>query len=157
MPVTVLHVAGTDAERARRAVAEIRAESLAHNVFRGQVLSFGADVFGHAGMFVPGMAQLSFLRRPSLAADQLVLDPSTLAEVERQVVEVARHRDRLLAAGQHLKRGLLLFGPPGVGKTHTVRFLMSRLVGTTVVQLTGGALQYIAEAPSRGSRRACEA
>jgi hypothetical protein len=148
MPVTVLHVAGNDAERARRAVAEIRAESLVHNVFRGQVLSFGGDVFGHAGMFVPGMAQLSFLRRPSLAADQLVLDPSTLAEVERQVVEVARHRDRLLAAGQHLKRGLLLFGPPGVGKTHTVRFLMSRLVGTTVVQLTGGALQYIAEACS---------
>jgi hypothetical protein len=152
MPVTVLHVAGTDPERARRAVDEIRAEALARNVFRGQVLSFGGDVFGHGGMYVPGMTQLSFLRRPSLAADQLVLHPPTLAEVERQVVEVARHKERLLAAGQHLKRGLLLFGPPGVGKTHTVRFLMSRLVGTTVVQLTGGALQYIAEACSIARR-----
>jgi ATP-dependent 26S proteasome regulatory subunit len=61
---------------------------------------------------------------------------------------VARHKARLLGAGQHLKRGVLLFGPPGVGKTHTVRFLMSQLVGTTVVQLTGGALQFIAEACS---------
>jgi ATP-dependent 26S proteasome regulatory subunit len=148
MPVTFLHIAGTDPERARRAAAEIRAEALARNVFRGQVLSFGGDVFGHGDMFVPGIARLSFLRRPSLSAAQLVLDPHTLAEVERQIVEVARHKDRLLAAGQHLKRGLLLFGPPGVGKTHTVRFLMSRLVGTTVVQLTGGALQYIAEACS---------
>jgi hypothetical protein len=148
MPVTSLHVAGTDPDLARRAAAGIRAEALARNVFRGQVLSFGGDVFGHGEVFVPGIARLSFHRRPSLSAGQLVLGPRTLAEVERQVVEVARHKARLLGAGQHLKRGVLLFGPPGVGKTHTVRFLMSQLVGTTVVQLTGGALQFIAEACS---------
>jgi ATP-dependent 26S proteasome regulatory subunit len=145
--VTSLHVAGTDPERARQAAAEIRAEALTRNVFRGQVLSFGGEVFG-GEVFGHGEALLAFHRRPTLSPAQLVLDPQTLAEVERQVVEVARHKDRLLAAGQHLKRGLLLFGPPGVGKTHTVRFLMSRLAGTTVVQLTGGALQYIAEACS---------
>jgi ATP-dependent 26S proteasome regulatory subunit len=83
-----------------------------------------------------------------MSSDQLILAPETLAEVERQVVEVARHKDRLLAAGQHLKRGLLLYGPPGVGKTHTVRYLTSSLVGTTVLQLTGGALHLIAEACS---------
>jgi hypothetical protein len=43
----------------------------------------------------------------------------------------------MLASGQHLKRGVLLRGPPGVGKAHTVRFLMSRLTETTVVQMTG--------------------
>ncbi len=60
--------------------------------------------------------------------------PATLAAVQRQVVEVARHKDRLLAAGQHLKRGLLLYGPPGVGKTHTVRYLdRPASTGTTVV------------------------
>jgi ATP-dependent 26S proteasome regulatory subunit len=68
--------------------------------------------------------------------------------VQRQIVEVARHKERLLAAGQHLKRGLLLYGPPGVGKTHTVRYLMSALVQTTVIQLTGNALHLIAEACS---------
>nr|WP_239521773.1 ATP-binding protein [Geodermatophilus sabuli] len=71
-----------------------------------------------------------------------------MGEIERQVVDVARHKVRLLAAGQHLKRGLLLYGPPGVGKTHTVRYLIGRLPGTTVVQLTGGALHLIAEACS---------
>ncbi|NYJ06848.1 AAA family ATPase [Petropleomorpha daqingensis] len=147
MPVSSLHVTGTDPERARQAAAEIRAEALARNVFRGQVLSFGGEVFGFE-VFGQGEALLSFHRRPVMTADQLVLDAGTLAEVQRQVVEVARHKERLLAAGQHLKRGLLLYGPPGVGKTHTVRFLMSRLVGTTVVQLSGGALQFISEACS---------
>nr|WP_243850603.1 ATP-binding protein [Modestobacter marinus] len=115
---------------------------MGQNVFRGQVLSFGAEVFGH------GQTLLQFHRRPALAADQLVLAADTLAEVERQVVEVARHKEQLLAAGQHLKRGVLLYGPPGVGKTHTVRYLTSRLTGTTVLQLTGNALHLIAEACS---------
>ena len=64
-----------------------------------------------------------------MSADQLILAPETLAQVQRQVVEVARHKSRLLAAGQHLKRGLLLYGPPGVGKTHTVRYLTSESDG----------------------------
>jgi ATP-dependent 26S proteasome regulatory subunit len=115
---------------------------VAQNVFRGQVLSFGAEVFGH------GQTLLQFHRRPTLGADQLVLAADALAEVQRQVVEVARHKEQLLAAGQHLKRGVLLYGPPGVGKTHTVRYLTSTLTGTTVIQLTGNAMHLIAEACS---------
>ena len=135
-----VQVVSTDPDAAPRAAAEIRAASLEHNVFRGQVLSFGQEMFGH------GRTLLQFHRRPTLTADQLVLAPETLAEVQRQVVGVARHKERLLAAGQHLKRGLLLYGPPGTGKTHTVRYLTSSLVGTTVLQLTANALHLIAEA-----------
>ena len=142
MPVTTLEAVSTDPAAAGRFVTEIRALALRHNVFRGQVLTFGQEVFGH------GQTLLTFHRRPSMSAGQLVLAPETLTEVERQVVEVARQRERLLAAGQHLKRGLLLYGPPGVGKTHTVRYLTSRLVDTTVVQLTGNSMHLIAEACS---------
>ena len=142
MPDTRVQVVSTEPGLAARAVAEVRAAAMAQNVFRGQVLSFGGEVFGH------GQALLQFHRRPSLRADQLVLSADTLAEVQRQVVEVARHKEQLLAAGQHLKRGVLLYGPPGVGKTHTVRYLTSMLTGTTVIQLTGNALHLIAEACS---------
>ncbi|MCZ2815746.1 AAA family ATPase [Modestobacter sp. VKM Ac-2984] len=142
LPNTTVQVVSTDPELAARAATEIRAAAMAQNVFRGQVLSFGSEVFGH------GQTLLQFHRRPTLAADQLVLAADTLAEVQRQVVEVARHKEQLLAAGQHLKRGVLLYGPPGVGKTHTVRYLTSTLVGTTVLQLTGNALHLIAEACS---------
>jgi hypothetical protein len=142
MSVTAVQVVSSDAASARRTAADIRAAALARNVFRGQVLSFGQEIFGH------GQTLLQFHRRPTLRADQLVLAPETLAEVQRQVVGVARHKGRLLAAGQHLKRGLLLYGPPGVGKTHTVRYLTSSLIGTTVIQLTGNALHLIGEACS---------
>ena len=137
-----VQVVSTDEDGGRRAAADIRAAALEHNVFRGQVLSFGQEVFGH------GQTLLRFHRRPTMGADQLILAAETLAEVQRQVVEVARHKSRLLSAGQHLKRGLLLYGPPGTGKTHTVRYLTSSLVGTTVIQLTGNAMHLIAEACS---------
>jgi ATP-dependent 26S proteasome regulatory subunit len=137
-----LQIVSTDAATAPRVAAEIRAAALEHNVFRGQVLSFGQEVFGH------GQTLLQFHRRPTMGTDQLILASETLAEIQRQVVEVARHKERLLAAGQHLKRGLLLYGPAGVGKTHTVRYLTGSLAGTIVLQLTGNALHLIAEACS---------
>jgi hypothetical protein len=141
-PLVTVQIASSRAARATEAAAEIRQLAFERNVFRGQVLSFGVDVFGE------GEALLRFHRRPTMGPEQLVLPPETLAEVQRQVVEVARHKERLLAAGQHLKRGLLLYGPPGVGKTHTVRYLTGSLIGTTVIQLTGNALQLIAQACS---------
>jgi ATP-dependent 26S proteasome regulatory subunit len=139
--LTVQVVATAD-EYALRVAAEIRRLAGVHNVFRRQVLSFGREVFGG------GETLLSFHRRPVMDIGQLIMPDETLAAVQRQVVDVARHKRRLLAAGQHLKRGLLLYGPPGVGKTHTVRYLIGSLTDTTVISLTGGALHLIAEACS---------
>jgi hypothetical protein len=140
-PVTV-QVVSTDDDYAQRVAAEIRRLGVVHNVFRKQVLSFGGEVFGH------GETLLRFHRRPVMAIDQLIMPAETLAAVQGQVVDVARHKKVLLAAGQHLKRGLLLYGPPGVGKTHTVRYLIGSLTETTVISLSGGSLHLISEACS---------
>ncbi|MCL3861600.1 ATP-binding protein [Actinotalea sp. K2] len=139
--VTV-QVVSTDPTRGPEAAREIRAATIERNVFRGHVLSFAQEMFGH------GQTALHFHRRPTLTAEQLILPTQTIAAVERQVVGVAEHKAALLAAGQHLKRGLLLYGPPGVGKTHTVRYLTASLHGTTVLQLSGDALHLIGEACS---------
>jgi hypothetical protein len=139
---TSVEVVATDQQHAARVAADVRSAALAHNVYRGQVVSFDGEMFGERSTV------LSFHTRSTMSADQLILPPSTLAAIERQVVGVARHREQLLAARQHLKRGLLLFGPPGVGKTHTVRYLVGQLTDSTVVLLSGESLHLIGAACS---------
>jgi len=139
----IIEVACPDYDRGQQVVAEIRRLAVEHNVFRGHVVGFGGDVFGHRNGTL-----LSFLGRPEVGRDQVILPPEVLDGVERQVIGVARHAGQLLASGQHLKRGVLLHGAPGTGKTHMVRYLLSQLAEATVVVLSGGALRFIAEACS---------
>ncbi|WP_345528987.1 ATP-binding protein [Nocardioides endophyticus] len=137
-----VEVVATRPELAADVTATMRRLALELNVYRGQVVSFGHSMFGERSSL------LRFHDRPHLSAEDLILPPDTFADVRRQVVGVARNSERLRAAGQHLKRGLLLYGPPGVGKTHTVRYLVGELVGTTIVELTGETLGAIRDACS---------
>ena len=137
-----LEVVASGEEGARAAATRLRELAIELNVYRGQVVSFGRSMFGERNSL------LRFHERPHLSDSDLILPETTFADLRRQVVGVARNSARLRAAGQHLKRGLLLYGPPGVGKTHTVRYLMGELTDTTIVQLTGETLMGIRDACS---------
>lgn len=139
---TTLEIAADDRDFAAGMAADVRRLALEHNVYRRQVVSFTHDMFGERETV------LSFHSRSAMTADELILPAATTAAITRQVVGVARHRNRLLAARQHLKRGLLLYGPPGVGKTHTVRYLTGQLTETTIVLLSGNSLHMIGAACS---------
>jgi ATPase family associated with various cellular activities (AAA) len=139
-----LQIIGTDQGKVEQVLREIWRLAQEHSVFRGQVISFGADMFGPGGNTTP----LNFLTRPSVSRDQIVLPDTLLDEIERQVIGVARHSGRLLASGQHLKRGILLHGAPGTGKTHTVSYLLGKLPDVTVIVISGQALGRIREACS---------
>ena len=143
MEELVLEVAAAGTARAEQIVTEIRQLAVEHNVYRGQVISFGGQMFGHGRGTL-----LTFLDRPQVARQDVVLPPDLLNGIERQVLGVQRHAGRLRASGQHLKRGVLLHGAPGTGKTHTVGYLMGQMPLATVVVLSGGSLQLISQACS---------
>ena len=136
-----LEVICAEQARARSMLGDLRRLMVQLNVFRGQVLSFGQPRMGFVGA-----GPVMFHRRPAVAREELVLADGVLEAIEKQVVGIATYRDRLRASGQHVKRGLLLHGPPGNGKTLIVRHLLSRLDSHTVVLLTGWGLHMVAPA-----------
>lgn len=140
-----LDVVAATREAATAARQEIERLMREHDVFRGQILTFG--VSEHRGNSL-----VTFLPRPSMEAAEVVLPEGVLETIERHVVGIAQHTEALLARGQHLKRGLLLHGPPGTGKTHTVRYLMGRMPGVTVLVMTGTAMRFIADAAALARR-----
>ena len=142
MGMAQLHVVSSHPGVAAAAADQVRRLAVERNVFRGQVISFEHDMFGERA------SALQFHTRPNVTADEVILPAETLATIRRQVVGVAEHREQLLAADQHLKRGLLLYGPPGVGKTHSVRFLIAQMTDVTIVELSGESLHAIGTACS---------
>lgn len=136
----LIEVIGVDPEATRTFVKTIRALAVRHHVARGQVLSFEPHEYGD------GVGPLKFHPRPQVDAADVILPGGVLDAVHRQVLGIAEHRDRLLAAGHHLKRGVVLFGPPGTGKTHTIRHLIGAQTDATAIVLTGMGVQFVREA-----------
>lgn len=133
-PALAVEIAGLDVPAAQALHAELGRLRSELNVYRGQVLELTA---GRSGM------ELLFAELPPTPREDVVLPEAVLHRIERHTIDVARHREQLLASGQHLKRGVLLFGPPGTGKTHTTRYLVGQLRGCTVLMLSGRSLHLI--------------
>jgi SpoVK/Ycf46/Vps4 family AAA+-type ATPase len=144
-PLCTLEVLAADREAATAARDEVERLMRAHDVFRGQVLSF-AESEHHGNELV------TFLPRPAVSTADVVLPDGMLEHIERHIIGIADWSADLLSAGQHLKRGLLLHGPPGTGKTHTVRYLTGSLADLTVILLTGRSIRFIDRAAALARR-----
>lgn len=127
-----IEVMGSDGDACNAFLAAVGAAASRLNVYRGQVVSLSP---GEMGMGPQTLVQFHSLAR--VERDDVVLPPGLLDRIERHTMVFARHAERLLAAGRALKRGLLLYGAPGTGKTLTVSYLAGQMPDRTVILTTG--------------------
>jgi hypothetical protein len=90
-------------------------------------------------------AKGEFLRLDRLYGwDDIVLDPTLQAAVDRHIVRFFAGLDRAQAYGLRTKRGVMLVGPPGTGKTLLGKILCCQL-STTFIWVSPGEFTTPAE------------
>jgi AAA+ superfamily predicted ATPase len=132
-----VEVLASEREAADACHAALRNSMRKRNVYRGHVVSLSVHEQN---------LHVSFHHLPSIARDQIILPEGVLDRIERQSVGFSKHAERLHAAGRHLKRGMLLHGAPGTGKTLTAMYLAGRMPDRTVLLITGRSMGLLEQA-----------
>lgn len=125
-------VMGIDRAAAERFARKVLVGVQHGAVFRGKVLSVEQNCHG--------AVSVQFHRLPRIQRSELILPETLLNRIERQAMGHTKHAARLKAAGRQLKRGILMHGKPGAGKTLSAMYLASQMSGRTVMVLTGNAI-----------------
>jgi ATP-dependent Clp protease adapter protein ClpS len=133
--------AGADgAEFVQRCFSELESAVDAARSYRGKVLSLegDSDYRGRSrGIMVHKL--------PSVQREDVILPEATLKLLDRNVLSFVGSRTQLRRLGQSTRKGILLCGPPGTGKTHTIRYLASNLPGHTTLIITAAQVGLLAQ------------
>jgi cell division protease FtsH len=98
------------------------------NFYRGKKLEFSGG--------------LRFLKLPSRSWSDIVLDPGVKQEIWDNTVGFLLHRNELAEYGIPAKRGVILHGSPGTGKTLVCRLLMAESQDITCIIISASAMEH---------------
>lgn len=129
-----LDVLAEDKAAAETFVNHIRYSINKNNIYRGKILSVA---IGETAEGIGKKTGLVFHEMEPVEHHQIVLPAGLLDRIERQTIEAGKFSDALKRAKRKLKRGILLHGKPGTGKTLTAMYLASAMTDRTVLLVTG--------------------
>lgn len=108
--------------------------------YRGKVLSLEQSPH-YAG----SSTGITVHKMDPVERDQIILPEKTLEEIDRTVIRFCNQRDQLRELGLQTKRGVMFWGAPGTGKTHTIRYLASQLREHTTFLITAEQIGLLPE------------
>jgi hypothetical protein len=112
----------------------------AGRTYRGRVISLESyyDPSGRGGA-------VKVHRLHKVDRGDVILPQKTLDLLDRNVGKFVSARDHIKSLGFSAKKGLLFYGAPGTGKTHTIHYLASQLPEHTTLLITAEQVAFIGE------------
>ncbi|WP_018261509.1 AAA family ATPase [Methylobacterium sp. WSM2598] len=123
----------TSVEFARNFLAAVQAAGATSALYRGKMLSFEEET-DYSGVRA---ATMRVHKLPAVPREAVILDEATMARLDRGIFKFVRHREALKQLGQSTRKGLLLYGPTGNGKSLIIRYIASNLPEHTTLLITG--------------------
>jgi AAA+ superfamily predicted ATPase/ATP-dependent Clp protease adapter protein ClpS len=108
--------------------------------YRGKVLSLE-----QAPHYAGSSTGITVHKMDPVNRDQIILPEKTLEEIDRTIIRFCKQRDQLRRLGLQTKRGVMFWGAPGTGKTHTIRYLASQLSEHTTFLVTAEQIGLLPE------------
>jgi AAA+ superfamily predicted ATPase len=93
-------------------------------------------------MFYMGNRRLNFAAPSRIHLNDIILDSETCNVLQEQFLFPIQHASKLREAGLPLKRGILIDGKPGTGKTLFGKALMNECSNATMIFVTARSLSY---------------
>jgi len=112
----------------------------AGRAYRGRVISLEQE---QHFLGLGGAVKVHRLRK--VERKDVILPEKTLKLLERNIVTFIQVRERIKTHAFSAKKGLLFYGAPGTGKTHTIHHLASQLPGHTTLLITAEQIGWIGE------------
>jgi hypothetical protein len=108
--------------------------------YRGRIISLEGHIDPMGGGSMVKVHRLAKVNR-----EDVILPRQTLAMLDRNVAGFMRAREQLKKLQFQSRKGLLFFGPPGTGKTHTIHCLASQLPDHTTLLVTAEQVMLLGE------------